>query len=198
MTPPTDQAPAAETTAAKPAPAPSLRALFAAFLKIGLLGFGGVAAQARYVIVEERRWLDNTGYATLIGACQGLPGANTVNAAVILGDQFRGPTGSLVCVVGLMAAPLVILLAAAYAYAAGSRYPLVHAALSGAAAAAAGVLAGTAVKLAWSLRASRLGLAIAVLGAVAVGVFRWPLIWVAIGLIALSVAASAWEARHAR
>jgi chromate transporter len=186
------------TSEASLAAKPTLGEMFAAFLKIGLLGFGGVAAQARHVIVLERRWLDDAGYATLIGACQGLPGANTVNAAVILGDQFRGPAGAAVCVVGLMAAPLVILLAAAYAYAAGARYPLVHAALGGAAAAAAGVLAGTALKLAWSLRASRLGLAIAVLGAIAVGVFRWPLIWVALGLIALSVAASAWEARRAR
>jgi chromate transporter len=170
--------------------------LFAAFLKIGLLGFGGVAAQARHVIVEERRWLDDEAYASLIGACQGLPGANTVNAAVILGDQFGGPAGSVVAVVGLLAAPLVILLGAAYVYAAAASHPLVHAALNGAAAAAAGVLGATALKLAWSLRRSRSGLAIALLGAIAVGVLRWPLIAVAAGLIVLGVAAAAWEARR--
>ena len=35
------------------------RALFASFLKMGLLGFGGVLPWARRVIVDERRWLDD-------------------------------------------------------------------------------------------------------------------------------------------
>ncbi len=70
-------------------PRPSLPDLFSGFLKIGLMGFGGVGPVARHIIVAERKWLDDRGYAELMGICQALPGANTVNAAVMLGDQFR-------------------------------------------------------------------------------------------------------------
>ena len=83
---------ALETTTG--APPPSLPNLFTGFLKIGLMGFGGVGPVARHIIVAERNWLDDRGYAELIGICQALPGANTVNAAVMLGDRFRGGIGA--------------------------------------------------------------------------------------------------------
>lgn len=43
------------------------------------MGFGGVGPIARHIIVTERNWLDDRGYAELMGICQALPGANTVN-----------------------------------------------------------------------------------------------------------------------
>ena len=48
--------------------------LFLAFLKMGLLGFGGVMPWARRVIVDERGWLADREFAELIGMCQILPG----------------------------------------------------------------------------------------------------------------------------
>ncbi len=65
--------------------------LFLGFLTIGLLGFGGVAPWVRHVIVEERRWLSDKEFAEVLGVGQILPGPNTVNAAVIIGDHFQGP-----------------------------------------------------------------------------------------------------------
>ncbi|HEY2816510.1 MAG TPA: chromate transporter, partial [Casimicrobiaceae bacterium] len=41
--------------------------LFLAFLKIGLLGFGGVLPWARRVLVEERAWLTDREFAEMIG-----------------------------------------------------------------------------------------------------------------------------------
>jgi chromate transporter len=46
-----------------PAPRPSLAALVLTYFKIGLIGFGGVNAWARRVIVEEKRWLTEQDYA---------------------------------------------------------------------------------------------------------------------------------------
>ena len=66
--------------------------LFAAFLKIGLLGFGGVMPWARRVLVEERAWLSDREFAELIGMCQVLPGPNVVNLSVILGSLWTGST----------------------------------------------------------------------------------------------------------
>jgi chromate transporter len=126
---------------------PTSRDLFLSFLKIGLMGFGGVAAIARHVIVVERRWLADEEYGRLLGLCQALPGANTVNAAVMLGDRYQGPLGALTCVVGLMAAPLAILVTAASIYDRIERFPIAHLALTGAAVSAAGLILGTAAKL---------------------------------------------------
>ena len=40
-----------------------------------------------YELGFKSRWLDDRGYAELIGICQALPGANTVNAAVMIVDR---------------------------------------------------------------------------------------------------------------
>jgi chromate transporter len=90
--------------------------LFLGFLTIGLLGFGGVAPWVRHVIVEERRWLSDKEFAEVLGVGQILPGPNTVNAAVIIGDHFQGPIGVLLCLLGMMAMPLVIVTALAAVY----------------------------------------------------------------------------------
>ena len=126
---------------------PSLGALFAAFFKIGVLGFGGVAAFARHVLVEERRFLTAQGFAELFGLGSTLPGANTVNLAIILGDRSRGVPGALAAVSGLLGAPLAILVAVAALYARFGSLGIVKAGLAGAAAAAAGLVLGTSFKL---------------------------------------------------
>ena len=65
--------------------------LFKGFATIGVLGFGGVAVMARHVIVEQYQWLTEKEYATILGMGQILPGAQVVNASVVIGDRFQGP-----------------------------------------------------------------------------------------------------------
>src|SRR5437764_14688104 len=91
--------------------------LFAAFLKIGLLGFGGVLPWARRVLVDERRWLSDREFAELIGMCQVLPGPNVVNLSVILGARWQGPIGSVVAMTGILFVPVVVVLVLATFYA---------------------------------------------------------------------------------
>ena len=125
-------------TSAEPSLAPpTLGALFAAFFKIGVLGFGGVAAFARHVLVEERRFLSAQGFAELFGIASTLPGANTVNLSIMLGDRSRGVLGALAAVGGLLGAPLVILMGVAALYARFGSLGIVKAGVAGAAAAAA-------------------------------------------------------------
>ena len=90
--------------------------LFLGFLKIGLLGFGGVAPWARYVIVEDRRWLDEREYASILGIGQVLPGPNTVNSAIIIGDRFKGIGGAISAVLGMLCMPIAILIGIAVVY----------------------------------------------------------------------------------
>ena len=56
-------------------PPPTRLRLFLAFTRVGLFGFGGAAALARQVVVEERRWLAERDYAELLPVGQILPGS---------------------------------------------------------------------------------------------------------------------------
>ena len=170
--------------------------LFVTFLKIGLLGFGGVAPWARHVIVDQRRWLSEREYAALLGVGQALPGANTVNAAVMIGDRFQGFVGAFLSLTGLMALPLVILVGVATLYDRLSGAPLVEAAIGGAAAAAAGLIVGTGVRMIRGLGLAPAGLAVWALAFVSIGVLGWPLLGVLAVLVPLSMAIAAWEIRR--
>lgn len=172
------------------------RDLFLAFLKIGLMGFGGVGPWARYIIVEERAWLSEAEYAALLGVGQVLPGPNVMNAAVMIGDRFQGATGALVSVLGLMAMPLVVLIGLAQVYAHFSALPLVQAALAGSAAAGAGLVIGTGLKMAERLKPTRIAVVFGVLALAGVALLQLPLVVVVVVLGPLSVAAAAWEGRR--
>ncbi|HLI13720.1 MAG TPA: chromate transporter [Alphaproteobacteria bacterium] len=178
-----------------PAPRISRKALFLGFLKIGLLGFGGVASIARHVIVEDRAWLSERDYAAVLGVGQILPGANTVNAAVMIGDRFHGASGAAAAVLGLMAMPIVILIALAALYARFSALPDVRVAIAGTAAAAAGMVIGTALKMARRLKPTRIALLFGLLAFAACGLLQLSLVLVVIVLAPLSVAAAFLERR---
>jgi chromate transporter len=169
--------------------------LLLGFLKIGLIGFGGVAPWARHVIVEERRWLTDEEYAAILGIGQVLPGPNTMNAAVMIGDRFQGVTGVLLCLFGQMAAPLVIVTSLAVAYERFAAVPDVKAALIGAAAGAAGLVTGTALKMAQKIRPTPLALLVGIAAFVTIGLLAWPLVPVVLVLVPLGVAAAVLERR---
>lgn len=164
-----------------------LKQLFLGFLKIGLLGFGGLAPVAHHVIVEDRAWLTEQEYASLLGLGQILPGGNIINLAVIMGDRFQGIWGSLTALAALMAMPLVILMALALLYERFAGLAVVRTAIGGSAAVAAGLVIGTAAKILWKLRLSWIGLLFAALAFAAVGLLQLSLVPVIVVLAPLSV-----------
>jgi chromate transporter len=169
--------------------------LFLGFLKIGLLGFGGIAPWARHVIIEERRWLTEKEFAAILGIGQILPGPNTMNASVMIGDRFQGVSGVLLCLLGQMAMPLVIITSLAVVYERYAGLPEVKAALVGAAAGAAGLVLGTALKMAQKIKLTPLGWLVGAMAFGSIGLFQWPLIPVIAVLVPLGVASAWWERR---
>lgn len=167
--------------------------LFASFLKMGLLGFGGVLPWARRVIVDERQWLTDREFAELIGLCQVLPGPNVVNLSVIIGARTHGPVGALIAVSGILLVPVAVVLAIATFYASVAHDPLAQNAIAGASAAAAGLILGTALRLVLQSRPPLRGLVVGAVAFVVVGVLQWPLLWVLLVLIVVAVAAE-WRA----
>ena len=130
----------------------SRASLLGAFLKMGLLGFGGVMPWARRVMVDERRWLTDREFAEMIGMCQVLPGPNVVNMAVVIGSRAAGPAGSLVALTGILFVPVIIVLVLAMFYASVAQLPMAHNAIAAASAAGAGLILGTATRLLISTR----------------------------------------------
>jgi chromate transporter len=173
----------------------SKQELFVGFLKIGLLGFGGIAPWARHVIVEEKRWVTDKEFAAILGIGQILPGPNTMNASVMIGDRFQGVAGVLVCLLGQMAMPLVIITGLALVYERFASVPEVRAALVGAAAGAAGLVLGTALKMIQKIRPSALAILMAIIVLVAIGGLGWPLVPVVFAVVPLSIAAASLERR---
>ncbi len=157
--------------------------LFLGFFKLGALAFGGTGPLTRAILVEDRRWLDDREFAALLGLCQALPGANTCNLAVMLGDRFCGASGAIVALAGLLAAPLAVLVAVATFFATFAHQPDIRAALFGATAAAAGLALGTAIKMTMKIRPGLRVAALALAAFLGVAVLRAPLALV-LGLLA--------------
>ena len=89
-------------------PHPSLLEMVTGFVSLGLRGFGGMAAHARYFFVVERKWLEEREFAELFGICQAIPGPNVVGMSIVLGDRAYGPFGSFVCASALCIPPTIL------------------------------------------------------------------------------------------
>jgi len=175
----------------------SRTALFLGFAKIGLLGFGGVAPWARHVIVGEKRWLSEREYASILGVGQVLPGPNTVNSAIIIGDHFQGTVGALSAVFGLLCTPIAVLIGIALIYDRIAGFPSVGAAIGAGAAAAAGLVIGTAIKMARRLKPNLTAVAVGLAAFSSVGLLQVPMA-LAIAVLGPISIALVWRERRRR
>jgi chromate transporter len=174
---------------------PTRTEIFLTYAKIGLLGFGGVAPWARHVIVEQKQWLDDREYAALLGIGQVIPGPNTVNCAIMIGDRFRGATGALVAVLGIACTPVLVLIGIALVYDRIAGLPGVDVAMAAGAAAAAGLVIGTAIKLARKIKPNMAAIAIGLAAFLSVGLFHAPMVLAILVLGPLSIGLVWWQRR---
>ena len=168
---------------AEPLNAPRSRAdLFWSFTWLALQGFGGVLAIVQREMVEKKRWLTADEFLEDWAVAQVLPGPNVINLALMLGDRYFGLRGAVAAVAGMLALPLVVILALAVVYAHFAAQPQVAGALRGMGAVAGGLIAATGIKLLPQLRKHPLGFGIclgfAATVLAAVAWFRIPLGWV--------------------
>jgi chromate transporter len=158
-------------------PAPTRLDLFLGFLGASLRGFGGVFVMGRRMLVEEKGWLTAEEYLEVLGLCQFLPGANIVNVSVAVGRRFRGWTGSLAALAGIVVAPAMIAVALAALFMRYAAIPQVSHAMGAVAAAAAGLVIGTAVKMAGPVlrKDAVLAVPVGLATLLAAGFLHWPL-----------------------
>ncbi|MBC9180099.1 chromate transporter [Pseudoroseomonas ludipueritiae] len=180
------------------APPPNCRQLFLGFLALGLMGFGGVLPLARSMLVERRRWLSAEAFTELLGLCQFLPGGNIINLSVAVGLEFRGIAGAISALLGLIAGPTAVVVALGVVYDRFQDDPYLQHLFAGLAAAAAGLLVATALKMLAPLWRRPLPMAVVALVFLAIAVLRTPLLPTMAVLAPLSILATWWSARWAR
>ncbi len=95
------------------------RDLFTCFGKIGLLSFGGPAAQIALMhreVVDKRQWVEEKDYLAALSFCMLLPGPEAMQLATWIGWRLKGTGGGLLA--GLLfvlpGAAVVLALAALY------------------------------------------------------------------------------------
>ena len=167
---------------------PSLGRIATVFVTIGATSFGGgVVAYLRSALVERERWLDDRSFLRVLELSQTLPGLNTVNVAVLAGDELRGWPGAVVAALAVIAPGLVAVTALGAVYATYAHDPSVAATLAGAAAAAVGLLVSVTVQIGRRQLVEPRDLAVVVVTAIAVGWFRLSLGWVVLIVGSVSI-----------
>ncbi|MBM4264693.1 MAG: chromate transporter [Deltaproteobacteria bacterium] len=168
--------------------------LFLTFLRITTSGFGGAMFWARRQLVEKERWLTDREFVEYLSLGQLLPGPPGLNLTVLVGYRFGGWAGALTAVVGFVGLPFLVVIGMGALYQHYGAQPMVQRALAGMSIVAAALLFATFARVVKVLPRRWQPLLIAALAFVAVGVLRWPLIWV-IGTLAPLAFLAAWKER---
>jgi len=95
--------------------------VFRAFLRLGLISFGGPVAHLGYLreeCVSRRRWLDDAAYGDLVALCQFLPGPASSQVVFALGTRRAGWLGGLLASLCFTLPSAVLMIAFAYGVAA--------------------------------------------------------------------------------
>jgi chromate transporter len=191
---PPDSPPAAVSAPAIPAsstrPPPSVIALFFAFAKMSLAGFGGVLAFARRGIVEQHRWMTADEFNETFALCHFLPGPNIVNLSVVFGSRFRGIVGGIAAFAGLVGPPMLLMTVLAALYMRYGDIDALRRILAGVSCGAVGLLISAVFKMMLPLvkRRDAVALAVMVLVFIAIGFARLPLQAVLLVAVPVSIA----------
>jgi chromate transporter len=160
--------------------------LFISFTLLALQGFGGVLAVVQRELVENKRWMSREEFIEEWAVAQIMPGPNVINLSITLGSRYYGLSGALIAVAGLIACPLLVVLALAFVYSEFASNPHMAGAVRGMGAVAAGLVIATALKLLPALKRNVLGVplaaALGIASFVAIALLKLPLLWVLLAL----------------
>jgi chromate transporter len=156
---------------------PSLLQLYLGFAQISVSAFGGALPWARRILVDRRKWMEPEDFASTLALCQFLPGPNIVNLSIAFGRRLHGWAGALAAIFGLMAAPVVIIIALGSLYLRFGQIGSLKGMFAALAASAGGLIVATAAQMAVPLiRKTPITAAPTVVaGFVLAGLLRWPL-----------------------
>jgi chromate transporter len=109
---------------------PTLSELTRTFARIGILSFGGPAAQIALMhreVVDDRKWVAEKDYLSALSFCMLLPGPEAMQLATWLGWRTHGTIGGLITGLLFVLPGAVVVLALSIIYASFGDLPLVGA-----------------------------------------------------------------------
>lgn len=130
--------------------APSFSTALRVWAQIGLLSFGGPAAQIALmhrVLVEERNWLDERQYLSALSFCMLLPGPEAMQLATYSGWRLHSIKGGLAAGLLFVAPGAILVLVLSILYGAFGKAPLAEALFAGVKAAVLAIV----LRALWSL-----------------------------------------------
>ena len=107
---------------------PTIAQIFVVFLKIGLLSFGGPAAQIALMhrmLVDERDWLTEKQFLNALSFCMLLPGPEAMQLATYAGWRLQGVLGGLIAGLLFVLPGAMVIFALALLYVTYGDLPLV-------------------------------------------------------------------------
>jgi len=171
-----------QTAASDAATSPAVKAqvglheIFRVFLMAGAVSFGGgVVAYLREYLVRASGWLSDEEFMSALEISETLPGLNSVNIAVIAGDDLRGVAGASVAVAGLMLPGAVFVMVLGILWSESHKNAIVSHFLLGIAAAAAGLLLVVSLQLGKQQLMKIPDVMVVVATFLAVSIFKLPL-----------------------
>ncbi len=178
-------------------PKVSLGALFLVFFRIGLMSFGGGLVSWIYRdVVDARRWMSGREFLTGVSLSQILPGVNSANTSIFVGQRLRGSAGALVCVVAMLSGPFLCTLVAGLAYHTLLDVPGSAYVVEGVGAVAMGLLTRLGIQAGQNVPFGVAPALAALATFVGVGVMQWPMLAVVAVVAPVSIAA-AWPREKA-
>ncbi len=129
---------------------PDFRTAAAVWARIGLLSFGGPAAQIALmhrVLVDERRWLGERTFLSALSFCMLLPGPEAMQLATYSGWRLHGVRGGLAAGLLFVAPGALLVLALSILYGAYGRTPQAEALFIGVKAAVLAIVLEALVRL---------------------------------------------------
>lgn len=156
---------------------PTIGDLTRTFARIGLLSFGGPAAQIALMhreLVDDRKWLTEAEYLSALSFCMLLPGPEAMQLATYSGWKLHGTRGGLIAG-GLFVLPgAVVVLALTMIYAAFGQLALVAAIFTGVQAAVVAIVIEALLRVARRALKGRAHLVIAALAFIGLFFFAVP------------------------
>jgi chromate transporter len=167
----------------------TLLQILALFARIGLTSFGGgLSAWIFREVVDRRGWLSEEELLGGLTLCQIIPGPNVVNLSIYIGQRLRGARGAAVAVCALLLPPLVVVVLMAATLNGFRDVAWLHNLLEGVAAGAIGLTVSVGYRSARRATESNRWAPVLVAAVfLAVGVLRWPMLPVVIGLAPIAV-----------
>ena len=143
---------------------PSIPDLIRVFGRIGLMSFGGPAAQISLMhreLVEERPWLKEQEFLGALSFCMMLPGPEAMQLATYTGWKLRGTAGGLIGGLLFVLPGAVVIATLAALYLAFGGIPLVQVGFVGIQAAVVAVVLQALIRLSGKVLENRLAWAAA-------------------------------------